>query len=147
MTSFVKLATLDRLHSRVLFFTWLILLATRVLLCIGGFRFCWNTIVCLAVGWTPTSVSERELVTCIRWAAIVASRYVPGARCLHRTIAVQALLYRSSIRCTVCFGVVRTTANKFVAHSWVMSNGEIVVGDIKGLNLFSRLSEIKGGLL
>lgn len=56
------------------------------------------------------------------------ARFVPGASCLTRALALQYLLARAGHACELHVGVKRDAAGRFAAHVWVSCNGRIVLG-------------------
>src|SRR5207248_4569283 len=65
----------------------------------------------------------------IIWAVDAASRRIPGAgTCLPRALAAQAMLARHGFPASFRIGVGRTDDGTFVAHAWVESDGEVVIG-------------------
>ena len=62
-------------------------------------------------------------------AVSVASRAVPGAaHCLTQALVTWALLARRGQPAELCFGVERESSREFMAHAWVESNGEVIMG-------------------
>jgi len=58
----------------------------------------------------------------------VASRYVPGATCLTRALALQIWLGRRGQAAELRFGVARGAEAPLDAHAWLESAGRILIG-------------------
>jgi len=63
----------------------------------------------------------------IRWAVEAASLRVPGARCLVRAVAAEAMLRAAGHPSTLLLGVDRRDGD-LDAHAWVESGGQVVIG-------------------
>lgn len=62
-------------------------------------------------------------------AVAIASAFVPGSRtCLIQALATQALLEREGHLCNLWIGISKEVSGKFIAHAWVESEGQIVIG-------------------
>jgi hypothetical protein len=63
------------------------------------------------------------------------SRYVPGANCLTRALAAEALLRRHGHAASLQIGVSKNNSDRLQAHAWVESGGIIVMGgdEVEGL--------------
>jgi hypothetical protein len=68
----------------------------------------------------------------IRWSVAVASRIVPGARCLARALALRGLLAQSGIASELRIGVAKTPEGHLVAHAWVDLGGIPPGEDLRG---------------
>ncbi len=62
------------------------------------------------------------------WAVRAVSRYVPGATCLTQALAAQTLLARSGHASHIEIGVRKDEQRRFLAHAWVVSGDQIVIG-------------------
>jgi hypothetical protein len=78
----------------------------------------------------------------IRWAARTASEQVPGVTCLARAVVAHTLCRRHSHPSIVYVGVERGS-EEFLAHSWVESRGDIVVGDNVDLDEYETLGVVE----
>lgn len=76
-----------------------------------------------------------ELVWCIE----AASRFVPAASCLTRSMAAQVLLRRNGHPSTLRIGVARGARGVLEAHAWVECEGRVVVGETENLDRFTAL--------
>ena len=73
----------------------------------------------------PTSDDARR----ISWAIHVAGRGLSIDNCLSRALAGQVLLARGGHDAVVRIGVARDAHGRLVAHAWVESGGNVVIGD------------------
>ena len=64
----------------------------------------------------------------IAWAIRVGNRFVPWGTCLSESLASQILLSRRGLPYRLTLGVRRGEGNRFQAHAWIESNGQIVCG-------------------
>lgn len=64
-----------------------------------------------------------------RWAVMAAARRIPGARCLARSLALQALLRGSALQTELCIGIAKHPDGSVAAHAWIMCDGHPVVPD------------------
>lgn len=78
-----------------------------------------------------------------RWATIAAARRIPGATCLVRSLALQALLRRSSQPTELCIGVARRADGSLAAHAWVTYQGRPVLPD-EDLSAYTTLPALSG---
>ena len=53
------------------------------------------------------------------WSVAVTSRYVPGASCLPRALALRALLEHAGHPARVCVGLSRCADGELGGHAWV----------------------------
>jgi len=86
----------------------------------------------------PARVARAD----IQWATVVAGREVPGASCLVRALVAHTLCHRYGYDSAIHVGVDRES-DDFVAHSWVESGGDVVVGDEVDLDRFEHLGVIE----
>lgn len=84
--------------------------------------------------------SNRPTAERIAWAIAAARRVVPRATCLPQALAAEALLERNGHPVDLRIGVVKTERGRLVAHAWVESDGQVVVGDLdEGLSGYTPL--------
>jgi hypothetical protein len=73
--------------------------------------------------------ANQSSVERVVWAVEMADRYMPRARtCLTRALATRLLLVRQGHPALIRIGVVREEGEEFLAHAWVESKGEVVIG-------------------
>jgi len=77
----------------------------------------------------------------IRWAVTMAGNQVPNTTCLPRALVAHTLCRRAGHPSNLYVGVDRES-EEFVAHSWVESHGEVVVGDEVDLENFETLGVV-----
>ena len=75
----------------------------------------------------------------IVWAVAVARRVVPYASCLPQALAAEALFTQSGHPVALRIGVVKTGAGRLLAHAWLESDGQIVVGNLPELARYAPL--------
>ena len=90
----------------------------------------------------PTA-SLDELVWCIE----AASRYVPAATCLARSMAAQVLLRRHGYNSTLRIGVARGRRGALEAHAWVECAGRVVVGEVENLERYTPLPSVDAAVI
>jgi len=79
----------------------------------------------------PTgTLQEEELASVdkVAWAVMVASHYIPGARCLAQALATQVLLKRRGYPTQLRIGFIRGMGGQMSAHAWVESDGRVAIG-------------------
>jgi hypothetical protein len=64
----------------------------------------------------------------VAWAMDLATRRLPVGNCLSRALAAQVVLTRSGHDASIRIGVARERDGRFLAHAWVESDGEVLVG-------------------
>lgn len=73
--------------------------------------------------------AEQNSIGDVVWAVETAGRLVPRARtCLTQALTAQVLLLRRGHPARVHIGVVKGDGEQFLAHAWVESGSEVVVG-------------------
>ena len=72
--------------------------------------------------------AEKASVDQVAWAVIVASHYIPGARCLAQALATQVLLERRGYPTQLRIGFTRGKGGQMSAHAWVESEGRVAIG-------------------
>jgi Transglutaminase-like superfamily len=64
-----------------------------------------------------------------RWAVMAAARRIPGARCLARSLALQALLRGSALQTEFRIGIAKHPDGSLAAHAWITCDGHPVLPD------------------
>ena len=82
---------------------------------------------------TPTS-PER-----IVWALSVARRFVPHATCLSQALAAHVLLAQHGHRAELRIGVSKSAAGRLLAHAWIESEGQVLIGALRDLSRYAPL--------
>ena len=89
---------------------------------------------------TTNQVSIRKIV----WAVEVASRYMPGVKCLARALTTQVLMNRYNHLCQLRIGVAKDKTGILEAHAWIEHQGKIVIGNLADLSRFIPLPTLEG---
>jgi hypothetical protein len=72
----------------------------------------------------PTEASIRRLAGAVERV----SHFVPAAACLTQALAAHVLLRRRGVLTRLHIGVAKDKEQRFMAHAWVESQGEVVIG-------------------
>jgi len=93
-----------------------------------------------------TQLQNADLTSMDRvvWAVAVASRYIPGVKCLARALATQVLLSQRSYPTCLRIGVAKSEGGKLEAHAWVESQERIVIGGLRDLSRYTPLPPLVG---
>lgn len=75
-----------------------------------------------------SSQMNPDLLSRVAWAVTVSSEYIPQATCLTQALATKILLGRRGQPAVLRIGVTREEGGEFLAHAWIESNGEVVIG-------------------
>lgn len=95
--------------------------------------------------WQPHFwVSNRPSANRIAWGVRASSHYVPKATCLPQALAAQYLLARSAYPADLQIGVARDKHGKLEAHAWVISENQIIIGNVRNVDQFVSLSHMEG---
>ncbi len=86
----------------------------------------------------PVSINK------IVWAVNVASRYLPGVKCLARALATELIMRRYSYNPDLRIGVAKDTTGKLEAHAWIEYQGLIIIGNLSDLSRFIPLPSLEG---
>ena len=84
--------------------------------------------------------SNRPSVSQIKWAVSAAGQSIPKATCLPQALASQYLLVRNGYPAELQIGVARDRDGKLEAHAWVVSENQVVLGEVRELDRFRPLS-------
>lgn len=77
--------------------------------------------------WATQCGSGAARAEQLTWAIGVASRYVPGATCLSKALALQHLLSGNRHHSELKIGV-DNSEGRFTAHAWLTLNDRILMG-------------------
>jgi len=84
----------------------------------------------------PGSPSPSRIV----WAVHVVDQRLPGERkCLVRSLTAEVLLHLYGFSPTHRIGVDRTTEGDIQAHSWLVWNDDVLIGQLPDLDSFEEL--------
>lgn len=87
----------------------------------------------------PPTVPLEELVWCVE----AASRYVPAATCLARSMAAQVLLRRHGYDSRLRIGVAHDRRGALEAHAWVECGDRVVVGEVENFERYTPLPPVR----
>jgi hypothetical protein len=79
----------------------------------------------------------------VAWAVGAAARLVLDATCLTQALAAHRLCARYGYVSRVRLGTGRSESGEFVAHAWLESNGQVLVG-AGGLDRYVPLPDLTG---
>jgi len=123
-------------RKRLIVLALALTLFVRAGLALGSFRRTGSLL-----GRLPASGNRGVGHSEIRWAATIAGNQVPNTTCLPRALVAHTLCRRYGHESDLYVGVDRESET-FVAHSWVESHGEVVVGDEVDLDSFETLGVV-----
>ena len=89
---------------------------------------------------------RRGEIERIVWAVSTAGYHVPRSTCLTTALAAQVLLERHGIPACLRIGVTRPESGPFLAHAWVESAGQIVIGKVENPADYAALRPLALGL-
>jgi len=116
-------------RERVLLINALLLLgAIRLGLKLLPFQTLRRILATMAQPTGTLQAAEKASVDKVAWAVIVASHYIPGARCLAQALATQVLLERRGYPTQLRIGFTRDKGGQMSAHAWVESEGRVAIG-------------------
>jgi hypothetical protein len=125
-------------HERLLFLAaWMVLLSSRLVWRVVPLRWVWK-LAGGSAGRPPHPPASADIER-IRQAIDRASARVPGTTCLTRGFAAAILLRFAGRPHRMLIGVRKTGDSGFSAHAWVLSEGEIVTGNLPDLGSYIPL--------
>lgn len=125
LSKFLRIRRSDR---TLLIRTIVLIGIVRVGLWLLPFRVIGRFAAWLATKSTPSQDRESGSVPRVIWAVQNASRCIPAATCLTQALVTKILLQRYGYPAVVRIGVTRGATGKFLAHAWVETNGNVVLG-------------------
>jgi hypothetical protein len=121
LVRFLGLSTTDKmLLGRCL----LAVTAVRLGLSLLSYRALRRWLPKAASGTAASETAARRIV----WGVDRASRLVPGATCLVRAVAAQAILARAGYHSQVRIGVNSDERGNFIAHAWLIGGDRVLLG-------------------
>jgi hypothetical protein len=115
--------------------------------------------VSMAIVWSMGTSRAREVMprlpwrlrpdddaADVGWAVEAAGRRIPGAKCLARAVAAEAIYERGGREADVHIGARRSDDGRLEAHAWVEVDGRVVVGADER-DAFTRLEPPTGSSL
>src|SRR6266545_1635612 len=133
MERLIKFISLPSADRRLLVNSGLLVAAVRLALWLLPFRILRRLLARLTPADSELLEADPILLGRVAWAVTVSSRYVPSATCLTQALATKVLLCRRSQTAVPRIGVTRREKGEFLAHAWVESNGEVVIGGSESL--------------
>lgn len=102
----------------------LLLLAVRFTLSTRGYK--------AVLGWIETAQPSRKRALSpqlLTWTIETAARFIPGASCLTRALALRYLLAQAAVDACIEIGVRTTESGTFKAHAWVKMDDGLITND------------------
>lgn len=125
LRKFLQLSSGDR---RLLARAALWVAAVRLMLWVLPFRSQRSLLARLERPTTRELDPDPLLPERIAWAVESASRHIPRASCLTRSVAAKILLHRVGYAAELHIGVGKDDEGKFRAHAWVESGERVMIG-------------------
>ncbi len=126
LRKFVRLPAAER---RLLINAVLLLWMVKVGLVLLPFRAKRRLLSRLTRVASSNRVTRESSVADVVWAVELAGQLTPWAStCLTQALTAQVLLLRRGHPAVVHIGAVREEGGKFLAHAWVESGGDVVIG-------------------
>ena len=142
LRKFLSLMPSDR---RLLVSAALLLGAIRLGLWLLPFQ-TWRHLLVSRAKTTPElRAGEQASLNRVVWDVTVASRYMPGVKCLARALATKVLLAHQGYISELRLGVTKSEEGQLDAHAWVESQGRIVIGGLRDLSCYTPLPLQEGG--
>lgn len=80
----------------------------------------------------------------IIWAVNISSRYMPGgAKCLAKALTTQTLMQTYGYPPELKIGVAKSDAGAFQAHAWIEYQGNVVMGQLDDLDIYTPLPSLR----
>ena len=146
MKQLIKFLQLTTKERQLLINTYFLLAAIRL----GLWLLTFKTLCHRLAKLERTSFLKQDAAELNRviWAINLASRYqLGGVKCLARALATRVLLSRRGYPAELRIGVVKKENNQLLAHAWVESNGEVVIGGMNNLADFKPFPSWSGSKL
>jgi len=86
-----------------------------------------------------SAAGVRRVVEAVK----ITSRFIPQATCLTRALSVQVLLLRRGYPADLKIGVAKNEDAEFVAHAWIESQGQIVIGGTESITYYTAFSSLE----
>lgn len=138
---FRKARALSWQQWSVLIYACCLLNVIRLLLWCSPFGKVRTRLTTFSSRWKTTTPEPTISVPFIAWTVSAASRHTPGgAMCLVRALTTQLLLNRYGYVHQLHIGVMRNDQQVFEAHAWVEYEGQVIMGYLKNLDQFKRLT-------
>ena len=139
VVKFLKLSPNDR-HILVAGL-FLVVLIRLGMFCIP-FRILWRIINRKIGKHSGLQCAELVEESKIVWAIKTANRYIPRTTCLAQALAAQVLFSHYGHSTRLYIGVAKSEAGKLLAHAWVESRGEVVIGGLDDIPRYTPLPQL-----
>jgi len=140
LRKFLSLTPSDR---RLLVGTVLLLGAIRLILWLLPFQSWRSLLASMARPKAECQEVEQTSLDKIIWAVTVASRYMPGVKCLASALTTQVLLAQQCYVSDLRIGVAKSEEGQLEAHAWVESQERIMIGGLADLSRYTPLPSLK----
>ncbi len=118
----------------------LMLATTRIALWVAPFRM----VLRFADRYFEEPVDDGLTPAKITWAvSAVSRRMLRNKPCLTQALVLLMMFRRRSYPATLRIGVVKNAKGGLEAHAWVESEGQIVIGNLNNLSIFTALPPVK----
>lgn len=142
LRKFLSLTLSDR---RLLVSATLLLGAIRLGLWLLPFQTWRHLLLSRAETAPELKAADRTSFNRVVWAVTVASRYIPGVKCLARALATKVLLTHQGYISELRIGIAKSEQGQLEAHAWVESQGRIVMGGSRDLPRYTPLPLLEAG--
>ncbi len=133
---FLKLTPNDR---HILVAGVFLIVSIRLGLCLIPFRTLWRLITRKTEKRSGLQCAELVAESKVVWAIKTANRYIPRTTCLAQALAAQLLFSHYGHSTRLYIGVAKSSAGKLLAHAWVESRGEVVIGGLADIPRYTPL--------
>ncbi len=123
-----KFFTLPPARRRLFFRAWGTLLKWRLRLWLTPFSR-WRDHLLPAGGLVEQKTAAPGALPDTVWAITRASRYLPRATCLVRTLAAREILAEKGLSVELRIGVAHDERGNFEGHAWLEHEGRVVLGN------------------
>ena len=134
---FLDLASTDR---HLLVGTALLLGAIRLGLKLLPFQTVRRFVVRMPEPTGTCQETDSAYIDKVAWAVTVASRLIPGARCLERALAARVLLGWRGYPVCLRVGVAKNEKGQLLSHAWLEIEGRVAIGRLPDLSSFTPIS-------
>lgn len=125
MRSFLHLPSKEKkILIKSYFYMWFV----QIILWLLPLPRCQQIIRSLSKKKSPEISDKKDYMDKILWSVMVASQYIPKAKCLTRTLTAYILLKRHNYPVEPKIGVLMDDNGNLKAHAWLEKNGEVVLG-------------------
>lgn len=137
MYKFLGLSSMDR---HLLVQSAFLLLAIRLGLWLFPFQTLQRALARITQPTAKLQEIDQASVNRVVWAVAIASRYIPGVKCLAQALATQVLLQQRGFPARLRIGLAKGEQGQLEGHAWVESQGQVVIGQESALERFTLVS-------